>query len=236
CVIGARDGEIGRIHDLYFDDWGWGVRYLVVETAPGLIGRRVLISPLSLGGIDGERRVLYASLTRTQVAGSPDVATDRPVSRQQDVELCRYYGFPYYWTGGLFDERGRRPAAGRGNGLRSAGAPAGDPHLRSVRSVRHCHVHARDADIGHVADFLFDDESWSLRHVVVATGTWWPGRRVLVPVGWVSRIAWDARTLHVALPAEAIKLAPVYDGPPPPSPQYEARLNAHYAEPPFGTA
>ena len=39
--VGAKDGEVGKVRDLFFDDNGWGVRYLVVDTRPWLGGRRV---------------------------------------------------------------------------------------------------------------------------------------------------------------------------------------------------
>lgn len=35
CTLGALDGDIGTVEDAYFDDEGWTVRYLVVDTPPG---------------------------------------------------------------------------------------------------------------------------------------------------------------------------------------------------------
>ena len=46
-TIAAKDGEIGSVQDLYFDDLTWTVRYLVVDTGTWLPGRQVLISPRS---------------------------------------------------------------------------------------------------------------------------------------------------------------------------------------------
>ena len=34
--INARDGMIGKVKDLYFDDQKWAVRYVVVDTGAGL--------------------------------------------------------------------------------------------------------------------------------------------------------------------------------------------------------
>lgn len=50
------DGPIGRVHDLYFDDRGWTVRYLAVDLAPGLARRRILVSLISMLAIDMSRR------------------------------------------------------------------------------------------------------------------------------------------------------------------------------------
>jgi hypothetical protein len=239
-AIGAADGSIGRVWDAYFDDRLWGIRYLVVDTTHWLSRRRVLISPLSLRGTDAPQRVLPTSLTRAQIAASPDIDTDKPVSRQHEVELYRYYGFPYYWVSA--EVAGRMPYAAAGGvpgGLAAleletdwARTAPGDPHLRSVRAVTSHYVHAADADIGHVADFLYDETAWAIRYVAVATGSWWPGRKVLVPVEWVTWLSWDAHTVDVSLRSETIRLAPQYDAAFPPSAEYLDRLRAYYGVPP----
>jgi hypothetical protein len=51
--LGALDGDIGQVKDLYFDDLNWTVRYLVVETGSWLSGRQVLISPHASTGFHG---------------------------------------------------------------------------------------------------------------------------------------------------------------------------------------
>ena len=94
--IVAEDDEVGRLSDVYFDDWRWTVRYFVVHTSHWPVGRSVLISPRSVDGVDPARQVLRTSLSRSQVALSPDLDRARPVSRQHELELSHYYGFPSY--------------------------------------------------------------------------------------------------------------------------------------------
>jgi hypothetical protein len=48
--------------------------------------------------------------------------------------------------------------------------------------------------------------------------------RVLVPVGWVARVIWDAGALSVALPGSVVRAAPAYDPAEPLGPDLEARL------------
>src|SRR6185312_12527406 len=98
-TLRATDGEVGSVEDLYFDDDGWAVRYFVVDTGHWLLGKHVLISPRAIGHPDWMSRLLPASLTRAQVEHSPDVDTERPVSRQHEAANLRYYGYPYYWGG-----------------------------------------------------------------------------------------------------------------------------------------
>jgi uncharacterized protein YrrD len=50
-TISAIDGQLGNVKDIYFDDQKWTIRYFEVDTG-WLAGRNVLISPISVKGID----------------------------------------------------------------------------------------------------------------------------------------------------------------------------------------
>jgi len=52
--------------------------------------------------------------------------------------------------------------------------------LFAVTGLRGCPLEADDGHVGSVKDFLFDDQSWKVRWMVVATGNWLPGRQVLI--------------------------------------------------------
>jgi hypothetical protein len=104
--IGATDGVIGKVQDFYFDDEAWVIRYLVVESDAWLSHRKVLISPFAIGQPDWSKKIFPVSITQTQVRNSPDIDTNKPVSRQHEMGYLGYYGYPNYWGGGGF--RGRR--------------------------------------------------------------------------------------------------------------------------------
>ena len=188
CAIRATDGVIGRVDDLYFDDEDWAIRYLVVDTGGWLTGRRVLISPIAIGHPDGLDQRLPVSLTKAQVENSPDIDTQKPVSRQQEAAHLGYYGYPYYWGGGGLWGMGAYPggltlegqieADMKSRGTRAA-SPSDDCHLRSCHAVIGHHIHATDGDIGHVEDFLVDEQTWAIRYLIVGTShSWWGGHRV----------------------------------------------------------
>lgn len=225
--IRAEDDEVGHLFDLYFDDRQWTVRYLVVDTRHWPVGRSVLMSPRSVNGVDPARQILRTSLNRSQVTLSPDLDRARPVSRQHELELSHYYGFPSYAVTVAASVALAEPVT-----LWKAAAGA-DPHLRSVRAITGYFVHALDGDVGHVEDFLVDDATWTIRHLLVSVGHSWASHRVLVPVGWIARVSWGARAIQVSLPAEAIRLAPTHDRTTGVSPEHEARLGRYYGPPPF---
>ena len=112
----------------------------------------------------------------------------------------------------------------------------GDPHLRSTREVMSYAIQARDADIGHVDDFILDDESWVIRYLVIDTGNWWPGKKVLVAPQWISEVSWDSAAVSVNLTQNAIKTEPEYDPSRPLTREDEVALYAKYQQTPYWEA
>jgi hypothetical protein len=94
--IGATDGVFGRVKDYYFDDNAWGIRYPVVDAGEVRAGHRVLISPIAIGQPNWSEKNLPVSITRDQIANSPDIDTDKPVSRQQEMGYLGYYATGYW--------------------------------------------------------------------------------------------------------------------------------------------
>ena len=88
--LGAADGEIGHVKDLYFDDRHWTVRYLVADTGSWMPGRLVLISPHAFGCLPASGKILPVNLTRKQIEDSPPIESHKPVSRQYEEEYYEY--------------------------------------------------------------------------------------------------------------------------------------------------
>ncbi len=207
-AIGATDGVIGEVDDLYFGDEDWAVRYLVVDTGSWLFGRRVLISPLAIGHPNWSGRELPVALTKTQVELSPDIDTQKPVSRQHEAAYYGYYEYPRYWGGaGLWDQA---PPAGEST-TQTATHISDECHLRSCRAVIQSRIHATDGEIGHVTDMLVDDDTWAIRYLIVNTSHWWAGHHVLIAPQWIESVSWAEGRVSVDLSREAVRRAPPYD-------------------------
>jgi hypothetical protein len=101
-------------------------------------------------------------------------------------------------------------------------------HLRSARQVIGYSIQAQDGEIGRVEDFIIDDNVWMLRYLVIDTGNWLPGRKVLLSTSWVEAITWDDSRVHLTLSQERIKNSPEYDPTLPLSREYETELHEHY--------
>ena len=66
-----------------------------------------------------------------------------------------------------------------------------DVHLRSSVVVIGYDIQASDDSIGDVQYFVFDDESWAIRYLVVNTRNWWlGGQKVLIATHWIDHIDW----------------------------------------------
>ena len=227
--LDSLDGEIGKVKEFYFDDHHWTIRYLVADTGNWLTGRQVLISPYALAAVNKEEQYITVDLTKKQIEDSPSLNSDKPVSRQFEETYYGYYGYPMYWGGsymwGAYPYIEREPEKWRES---TQGEKTWDPHLRSTHDVSGHHIQATDGEIGHVEDFIIDDETWAIRYLIIDTQNWWPGKKVLVSPLWIERVSWDESKVFVNLLREAIKQSPEYTEDSLLTRDYETGLHRHY--------
>lgn len=232
-TVSAADGDIGHVRDSYFDDQAWIVRYLVVDTGKFLPGRKVLLLPSVLKEPDWETRTFPVSLTKEEIKQSPEIDVDKPVSRQQQVELHEHFGWQFYWLPGAHHWAGHKspPPPEEKDKKPEALQDDGDPHLRSVEEVMGYHLHSYDGEIGHVEDFIASDKNWHILYVVVDTRNWLPGRKVIISPGWIDHISWPEKKVYVEMNRELVKNSPRYDPSYPINREYEERLYDYYGRP-----
>jgi sporulation protein YlmC with PRC-barrel domain len=216
--LNARDGEIGKVVDFYFDDQTWTIRYLVVQTGTWLSEREVLISPNALRNHSWESGFFPVNLTRDQVRNSPAIDTHQPVSRQHEEQLADYYAWEPYWgaafvPGNVWGVIPSTPVI-EPNLIREPETikkTTGDPHLRSCQKIIGYHIHAMDGDIGHLKDFILDDQTWQISCLVVHTHHFIGGKNVLVAVRHVKAVHWEDSKVVVDITVEAIKNSAAVD-------------------------
>jgi hypothetical protein len=229
--LGASDGTFGKVRDFYFDADHWTIRYLVADTGGWLPKNQVLISPFAVERIDDDAKTVRLRLTRDQVEKSPPIQSDQPISRQFEMIYYQYYGWPMYWYGPALWGPGPYPVAPGfvpDNVPEPSGAAHGNPHLRSTADALRYHIHASDGDIGHVEDYLFDNESWAIRCFEVVTRNWLPGKKVLLPTAWIKEVRWEDAKVYVDTTRHAIKDAPEYQPGLQVTAEYEKQLKEYY--------
>ena len=237
----AKDGEIGKIDGFLFDDHTWTIRYLVADTGTWLTDNLTLISPISIGKPDWDKKIITVYLTKEQVGNSPKIENDEPVSRQHEIDLASYYNWPDYWTGIMEPSTGSIqpypifiPYSANQKESETEKKVEGDPNLRSTNEVISYYIHATDGDIGHIEDFLVEDGSWIIRYLVVDTHNWLPGgRKVILSHSWIKEIIWPDLYVKVNLSKEEIKNSPEYDPSTPADRIYENTLHEHYNKPKY---
>jgi len=227
--LDSLDGEFGEVEEFYFDDHHWTIRYLVANTGNWLTGRQVLISPYALVAAIKEEEHIAVGLTKKQIEDSPSLDSDKPVSRQFEETYYGYYGWPTYWSGSFMGgfypyivrdgEQPEKPIQSEDEW---------DPRLRSTENVQGHKIQALDGEIGHVEDFIIDDETWTIRYLVVDTKNWWPGKKVLISPQWIERVSWSELEVSVNLSREAIKESPEYTEESLLTRDYETGLHKHY--------
>lgn len=228
-TLRSLDGDIGKVEEFYFDDHHWTIRYLIVNTGNWVTGRQVLISPYALIDVNKEEQYITIDLTKKQIEDSPTLDHDKPVSRQFEESYSKYYGMPMYWSGpyiwGNYPTIVRDPKMW---GEDTQEEKAWNPHLRSTSDVSNYKIQASDGEIGHVEDFVIDDDTWAIRYLVIDTKNWLPGKKVLISPQWIERVSWDLSTVFVNLSCNAIMQSPEYSTEALLNRDYETEMYKHY--------
>lgn len=193
-TLGTIDGKIGEVKDFYFDDKTWTIRYLIVETGSLFFKRKVLISTQALVPPDWDKEILPVNLNIQQVENSPEIDIEKPVSRQQEMELNKHYSWKDYRTedfnvGSINNE---------------------DQHLRSFVEVTNYKVKANNGEVGKINDFLIDDTTWKINFIVADALLTPPAKFVPVLSKLIKEIQWENATILIDSTVEKIKNSPQY--------------------------
>jgi len=103
--------------------------------------------------------------------------------------------------------------------------------LRSIKQLYGNKLGATDGEIGNVKDFYFDDRNWAIRYLIVDTGTWLPGRQILLSPYSLGRLDQTEKILRVNLTRKQIESSPSIDLHKPVSRQYEEEYYRYFGWP-----
>jgi sporulation protein YlmC with PRC-barrel domain len=104
---------------------------------------------------------------------------------------------------------------------------------KNIDSMLGFSIMAIDGELGKVRDFYFDDETWTIRYLVVQTGSWLLGRKVLISFASVKKINCGLSTFLVNLSCEQVRNSPEIDTEKPVYRQHELELHEHYMLPAY---
>src|SRR5215831_18810217 len=202
----ATDGDIGHLEQFYFDDRDWKIKYFVVDIGTWRHGKKVLMSPSAIIGVDTPTKTINAAFSKQQVQESDDVRTHKPEGLEQAHDYHLYFGLPHYL--GLNDSH-PGPVAGKVHAVEAGKTSAQkyDEHLRSSKVVSRYHVMAVDGEIGQIEDGIVDDQTWTIQYLVSTLRNWWSSKKVLLPTEWILWVNARESNVYVSLTRNKIASA-----------------------------
>jgi uncharacterized protein YrrD len=181
----ATDGEIGSIRNFLLDDRSWMICYVVVDVGTWYKRRDVVLPIAAVEQPDWTKRIFHVRLTKEQVRSSPDIDSEKPVSRQQEIAMEEYWGKMAYWVYTQVEVGALMPT-GRKYPVRTNE----DPDLRGAVNLIDYQVWATDGEIGRLESLIMDESSWHLGYLDVKAGDWLLNRSVLIPTRWIKSVSW----------------------------------------------
>ena len=103
--------------------------------------------------------------------------------------------------------------------------------MQKLGSLRNGKINGADGEVGKVQDFLFDDQTWTVRYLVVDTGGLLTGRLTLLSTGAIQDIDWHGKQVNVNVTRKMVEEGPSAAVDEPVSRQHEAALSRYYGWP-----
>ena len=217
--IHAVDGELGKVFDLYVDDFSWHIRYVVAELGSWFKSRRVLLSPLALAEYDGGS--LKVHLTKQEIADCPGNDRDKPVTLQEKERLDALFTMAqsYSATGDPGMVLPFVPPA-KGDELRIG--DLWNRRLRSSRIIRRYALCTDEGKAGQARDFLIDDRSWTIKYLVFSPAGQHHKVHRLIEAQKIGSIEWSGECMTLETSRKALLRLPAFD--------QERHVNISYEE------
>jgi hypothetical protein len=105
--------------------------------------------------------------------------------------------------------------------------------LRMLKELRGLKLAASDGEIGKVREVYFDDTHWTVRYLVVDTGSWLMGREVLIPPHVLGEVDEHTGAMKVHLSKDQVRHSPPVESDKPVSRRYEEIYHEHYGWAPY---
>jgi len=223
-AVRASDGEVGKVSELYFDDASWEVRYVVVDTARWLPGRKVLLPAAAVIAVRPDRGVVDVALTRDQVRRGPSRDSDMPIALQRRAERRARHNWAIDLAGEALAAVPEAFATPAFDPINAGGRPF-DPHLRTTRVVIGLRLRAGADAVGVVDDLIVDEEEWTVRYAVIRLHG---GTRVLLLPQALREIRIEESLALADLPARAVLECPILDPATMLTYRYEEEVGEHY--------
>ncbi|MFH0862883.1 MAG: PRC-barrel domain-containing protein [Candidatus Altiarchaeota archaeon] len=207
-ALKAEDGDIGSVIDFFFDDAEWKMRFMQADTGGWLQGKKVLISPESIGNIDWRDMKVPVNLSKDKIRESPEFKFADPMRRPQWEMICKYYGWNVDWYNS-------------------------SATLRSLNQVSSYKIHARDGMLGNIDDMILEDETWTIRYFVVDISGLLFGKKVLMSPQWVDEFVDEGKEVRLDVMKDKVKSSPIYDPDKPINREYEAVVFDYMGKPSY---
>lgn len=195
----AVDGHVGKVRDFHFDNSSWALRHMAVSAHVYFPWPVVLIEPKAIGRPDWVDQTLNVFHTVQDVREAPRLTKDPPLYRQVYERSVNFNGYIPHWI--------PMTEAPESNG---DFVPEGEVQLRSLNHMLGYRVHAEQELVGHVHDFLADDD-WNIRAIVARLELFIGERFVAVDTQEITYIGFADQSLRLSVERTMLESAPEYD-------------------------
>ena len=165
----TENGDAGQIHDLYFDDSSWAIKYVVIDSGGWFPGKRLILPVSEIDDAVEALQTIRVNLRREDIENGPGIDEVKPVSRQIVRTLLSHHKVlillptdNHYLPNWLI-----KILKAVSSQTEKMPAPAAGHHqLRSAREIIGYNVIYNDEKIGFLSDLIVNTVDWTIPSIV----------------------------------------------------------------------
>jgi hypothetical protein len=245
--VDTSDGFTGRLTDLIFDQIGWAVRYIRIDSSTNFLQHKEkIISSLAVKMVSVPEIKLYESYTK--IENSEAIGQKYPLTRDIEKKLHDHYGWKYYWDLPAFSDsfgNGKFPDEYKKKYLTNAelkGNCKGFPknkcfsdknRLELCTMLIGASVQSIDEEVGKVDDFIVDDTNWVIRYLICTISENVLPVHRYIPILLVTGADMQDRHIYCSCGSDKLKSGIVPLSGSAMDREFEARLHAYFEIEPY---
>ena len=199
--IVTRDGYLGHLDRLIFNEMNWHVNYFVVEGGEEFEGKKIVLSSHYYDGFDWPTGSIKSRVEKTEIEQSPEISQNIPKAKISEKQLAKRFGWEHYdkrnhmFIGIINGQNKKHPHIER----------KGNPgEMTSTNELFGYEVRSLKQKLGYIDDLAVDEGDLVIKYIIAKPYPQISERRLLISTDWVKTISWLRKMVFLTIPADSI--------------------------------
>jgi sporulation protein YlmC with PRC-barrel domain len=194
-MVKGANGCFGNLYDILFNGQSWKVQNLLINCNHWYSGQQVAIEPQTVEETNWQNQNMTVQLTKEQIAQVSNTQSKQTTTTAKTCQANQVTTTNVYGTG-AFNTTTQYNA---------------NTVAHSTKLCTGMNVYGTNGMVGYVDDFVVDDETWTVAHLIVEVQNQYTSKRVMIETNSIKSVCWEDGQVQLSLSTQEICDLPTYE-------------------------